>query len=165
VRTTVRVLDRQSKGDVAVLQIFQAFGERFAVCAVCGHGYFRFGRAQYCSRPCSDRGRKAKFREKRRRENPRPRLRSILAKPPAVPEAAITARLRDVETYLLHPRVWGGGRGGAGCNNLQEATSAISEVLETLWRLLRTGREIKDLRAYAFMLLKRAAPKHWREFD
>lgn len=54
---------------------------------------------------------------------------------------------------------------GAGCNNAQEAESAIPEVLETLWEELGTGRRIKDIRAYAFTLLKRAAPRHWHEFD
>jgi hypothetical protein len=152
-------------GDVVLLQIFRAFGERFAVCSVCGHGFFRFGRAQYCSRACSDVGRKAKYRRTRRLQNPTPRRKSILARPPGQSGPDITSQLRSLQEYLRRPNVWGAGVGGAGCNNVQEAESAISEVLEKVWGELAKGREIANLHAYGFILLKRAASQHWGEFD
>jgi hypothetical protein len=51
--------------DAVLVDIIRAYGDRFRACPVCGRGFFKFGRAQYCSHSCSDTGRRRVYRGKK----------------------------------------------------------------------------------------------------
>ena len=148
--------------DPTILEVFRVFGDRFRVCRVCGHGFFKFGRAKYCGPECSRKGRKEEYRLKVRLQSPPRRLLSKTQRH-VNKKREVEDLLREVREYLLQPRVWGQSRLGAQLNNPQEAESAVNEALFILSQEIQKGA-IKHPKAYARKILRQVAPRHWQKF-
>jgi hypothetical protein len=138
--------------DVKLLEVLRVFSDRFTLCPVCRHGFFRFDKAQYCSRPCSNTGRRQQYKAKLKaaKAPAAPRLLSRIPARPGLSDAEIEAVLTQVRPYLVRQIIYerlSGPRGEA----------AINFALADMWRAMKNGTVPMYPKAYALKCLKRAA--------